>query len=452
MKRRFLVGGVLLCAVSSAAVEPPARIHSVQVAARSADNVTEVEGLASRLRSAGWGPVYAEAATSTALTRVCVGRFETIADATWWKLALRKRGYPDAFIVSRENTDRAEAVAPAGPLTPNFRTPARFASASGNASDAVGTATGTLTAGTEAETGSIGAAEPPAGASGSSTPPASAGRGALAAVRDALTPERRATVDLWLSTTPERNTADATQTRELVTALQPIADGDASTSRSEICRARVAIAHAWHYGGVRRWLTSYHCYGEALALADPGSPEEAECLLQRAGLLMELANSGLGTMEECRRACDLVRERVPVTDERAHSVAALMHAEAFFHDKRYEEALAESAEIERQWPDRRREIAMANVFAGLACERLNRLGDAEEYFKAVVDMRLQTDELFQWRGKRRDLVCDAARRLNYIAIVTEKHAEAKSWRKLLEDRSSHVGVPEAATAGQEVTE
>ena len=45
MKRRFLVGGVLLCAVSSAAVEPPARIHSVQVAARSADNAVEVGGL-----------------------------------------------------------------------------------------------------------------------------------------------------------------------------------------------------------------------------------------------------------------------------------------------------------------------------------------------------------------------------------------------------------------------
>ena len=45
MNRRFLVGGVLLCAVSAAAVEPPARIHSVQVAAHSADNVVEVEGL-----------------------------------------------------------------------------------------------------------------------------------------------------------------------------------------------------------------------------------------------------------------------------------------------------------------------------------------------------------------------------------------------------------------------
>lgn len=332
-------------------------------------------------------------ASSTA-TKVLVGEFETTADGAWWKLALRKRGCPDAFLVTVPNEARKTVAQTTGPLTPNFKPLSGFAAR---------------------ETG------------------------AIDSVRARLQGKPKEDLGRILAEEPEANTAGETETQNLVEALRPVADGDMPASLREACRARIAIAHLWHYGGKRRWLTAYHCYGEALSLAVPGSAEEAECLLQRAALLMELAKSGLGTMEECRRGCRLVAERVPEGNLRARAVAALMHAEALFEEERYSEALDEFLALPDRWPTQRREVAAALVYGGIAAQRLKQSDLATYLLQKAVEIDVEGAEFFQWRGKPRDAKRDAARWLAHIYARQGNATEARKWGDFVRTRPAPSG-------------
>jgi len=347
------------------------------------DQPKEAEAYVELLESQGWSPVFVYEQQGSQWLKVRIGRFETVPDAAWWRLALVNRGYKDAYIANVAFTSGTlQAEGARGPLVPNFKTPKSFAQTD---------------------------------------------RAALTSVRDSLTSQCKGVLDRFVSQTPEWHTGTDTDTVTLVHALQPVADGEVPASKQEICRARIAIAHAWHYGK-RRWLTSYHCYGEALALSEPGSQEEAECLLQRAALLMELTNSGLGTMEDARRATEIVMERVPKENERAHAVAELMHAETLFEEKKYEEALVEFFNLQEKWADKRwREVAGAQVYAGICAANLGRYAEAESFLRPIFSMPLKPEESWYWRGKRRDLEEDAA---GWMAIVCTRQGrpeEGAAW-------------------------
>jgi hypothetical protein len=191
------------------------------------------------------------------------------------------------------------------------------------------------------------------------------------------------------------------------------------------------MANIWHYAKGPKWLTSYHAYGEALAIAQPGSKQEAECLLQRAALLMELANSGKGTMVECRRACLLIRERVSPQFQRVRAVADLIHAEALFNEEKYEESLQEMVNLQTRWPGRWREVAAAQVYAGIACCKLEKLDRAEELLQGVLKMDVKGADFFQWRGTPRSANRDAAQWLAHIAWQKGDAEKAKSYEALV---------------------
>jgi hypothetical protein len=388
--RTLLIAIFALASAAAWTLPPPQRVYSVQVAAVSANRDEQIRDTVTSLTAAGWKPVYTRPTTDTAQTPIWVGQFETQADATWWKLALRRRGYPDAFTVSRDNDTATTPAGARGPLEPNFRTPANFAALPTRALDTLG---------------------------------------------DSMAGARRQVLTTLLSEGPEANTATETETQQLVDSVAPIANGDTRATRLEVCRARLAIAHGWHYGGKRRWLTSYHCYGEALALAPRGSREEAECLLQRAALLLELARSGIGTMEECRYACLRVQEQVATSNTRAQVVSALMHAEALYYDQRYEEAISEFLGLQTRFPDRVREHCMANTYAGIAYAKLGRPAEAEQHLRLVIDAQPEAQDLFVWRGKTRDVQVDASKWLAVICESTGRHDEASSWRRFAKTRS-----------------
>lgn len=378
-------------ASGASAIEPPARLHSVQVGSFAVGDKEGLDASLARLQSGGWGPVLTTASAAVGRTAIWVGEFDTAADAEWWKRSLVAKGFPGAFKVVRANSEGRLPVVSTGPVDRVFKEARRQAS-----SDA----------------------------------------GALTVLGQKLDGSRkRDHLAKFLSSEPEANTADVTETIAMAAELQPVADGDVSASRGEICRARIATAHAWHYGYAREWQKSYQCYGEALALAAPGSPEEAECLVQRAALLMELCRSKQGDdMEACRRACRMVQRRVAATDERAQAVAALMHAETWFHEAKYVRAVEELTAIQTLWPNREREIAMANGYAGVACAMLGRPDDAEVLLTTVIQMDPKGPNAFKWHGEESHLVSQAADWMAHIRISLGDRERAVEWKKFAEAR------------------
>lgn len=222
------------------------------------------------------------------------------------------------------------------------------------------------------------------------------------------------------------NTSD---TQRVIEALLPMANGRSEVSARDVCRARIAIAHAYHYGGGMRWLTAYHAYGEALDVAAANSDEEAECLLQRAALLMELSQSSKGSLADCRRACRIISARVPARCTRVHATAALIHAEALFLEEKYEEALAELQGLSGKWPQCKREIAGAAVFAGIALHKLGRDEEAKALLAEAAGCDMKPDDLFRWKGKFVLPSLDAALWLAALHDRSGNTEEAEVWRQ-----------------------
>jgi hypothetical protein len=382
MKVPILMACIVVLSSAVAGHPPPSQLYVIQVAAISTSHSMAAQELVSRMQQEAWTPVRIQ--STDPFAKVQFGLFETYPDALWWRYALRRRGYPDAFIVPQKNEDRTSGVQCSGPIVPNFKPVSREMKAAS---------------------------------------------GGLEMVRLQAPVRLHANLERLMSETPERNTANSSDTVALISSLQALADGDAPGSLLDVCRARIAVANAWHYGGKPRWLTAYHCYGEALAVAPAGSPEEAECLLQRAALLMELAQSGKATMEECRLACQTVLERVPSHLERPRAVASLIHAEALFNEGRYDECIDEMMAVQAKWPQRCREVAAAKVYEGIACCKRGYFDLAEFVLLGAVDMEIPDGSFFQWRGVPKDPKKDAAQWLAHIYWTVRDTHQARYWER-----------------------
>lgn len=395
MKWMLVCISVSLCSISLA-VRPPEIIHSVQLKSFSGQGAREdATSFAQKVQGSGWSPIRVmELSDSTSSSvKVWFGAFSSYPDADWWKRALQRRGYADAFIVSRANHEVAEATAPNGPLTPNF---ARVQSFSEDKNDPTISCGGELDARLQQE------------------------------------------LQQLFSEEPEKLATDTTETKQLITVLEPLANATLAVSKIAACRARIAIAHAMHYGQLR-WLTAYHAYGEALELADVGSAEHAECLLQRAALLMELSRCGKGDLSEVRRMCELIAETVDPKYQRVRAVAALMHAEALFNESRYDEAIAEFLAISDNYPQRPREIMAAQVYAGIASALQGKDSEARDLLEQVTRAKYGARDFFHWRGKVQDPALDAAKWLVYLGQKNSDTSATMKWQKFHEQLQREYG-------------
>ena len=388
----FTVLVVLGTGSAVCALEAPSQLFTIQLGAFASKS--EADGVVAKLASEGWAPCKVVQVDPSVATRfkVYFGQFETYADADWWKRALRRRGYAEAFNVALPNPKKEGALEPAGPLVPNFRPVKTF----GTKTDVVKTAIQQLPAVLQAH------------------------------------------ACILLSEHPEQIGADTTQTKTIVAVFQAIADGHAGAERQEVCRARVAIANAFHYASLR-WLTAYHAYGEALKIAPVGTDLEAECLLQRAALTMELANSAKGSMNEVRRACTLVKEKVSEQNTRCHAVAHLMYAESLFNEGRFDESLTSFTQIAVKWPQRRREVAAAQVYMGIALARLNQPAEAALVLEQAVSLDVTPQEFFQWRGAKQSPAADAASWLIHCYRELKEPEKADAWKVKLDEFKAQLG-------------
>jgi len=373
--------------VLASEVEPPQEIRTVQIAALP--DPTEIATLITLAKEAGWDPVFVPSTTQTqALQRVCVGRYETIADAFIAKNLLRNSGYPDAFMVTLPNPQGSTATsANRGPGTKIFIAPKGFARRFAD------------------------------------LPPG------LSKVRVG---GKEKSVEEVLRGHWSASSQTEEESNELITELLPIANGEVQASQAHVARARMNIGHSYQYRRGGQNLAALQSYTEALEVAEPGSVEEAECLVERAALLMQLARSGKGTMEEVRRACRIAERRIAPERNKFRATAALMNAETLLIDKRWEEGLAALQAIQNQYRQQRREHLAATLMSGVALLHLNRTAEAEGVFRQMLATPVDTKDQFFSVQKPGGYHSDAALWLAHIAYRRGDEVEAQRLKRYSE--------------------
>jgi hypothetical protein len=168
--------------------------------------------------------------------------------------------------------------------------------------------------------------------------------------------------------------------------LVPVACGEVVASPEERYTAMWLLARVYHAMGWR--TTAYRAYREIeTVVTDPR--DQARCLVEQAGLLMELARSDLGRLFDCRLLASQVLQEFEASEDPIRqrcATAALMGAETWLWERDYPRCVVESLAVAETYADVRREWAVAMMTAGYALKELDRYDEALSTLMEVVNV------------------------------------------------------------------
>jgi tetratricopeptide (TPR) repeat protein len=151
-----------------------------------------------------------------------------------------------------------------------------------------------------------------------------------------------------------------------------VANGEIASAAAHRVMAMRRIAWIIHNVQGDR-LRAYQAYSEIERFTG-SEAVRATCLTERAGLLMELARSSKGQIEESRDLCERALTVLSESQAQPRALLRLMRMETFAHEGRDDVALAEAsalAEELRGRPETQREYFMALVWIGRNAASLN---------------------------------------------------------------------------------
>ena len=406
MKSLILYVVICLSTVPVFSLDPPARIHSVQVGAFKYDNQATAEGVKQNLIGESWSPVFIVPNSINTLLQVRVGAFESKIEAMWAKLELRKRGYHDAYEVSEINTKKEFLTVNKNPIPLIFEKTDIY-------KDSIPSETI------------------------KSIKEIWNNQNRLEMLQNYIAQNQElqnsginlARIYLWRA----QLLRDRSIVDEVYSNLREIADGTIPVSREECAEARFWIAQIYHYYKNKR-VKAYHAYSEAMNLCQKGSELEANCLLERAAVMLELARDNIATFYEVRRDCEKVIENVPTMYEQQCAVSELMHAESWYfeHIKKNEDVLdkmyQEMNDFVKKYSHRRRESVSAYSYLGYAAAAQKDFENMEKYFRKATEYKLNEDEMFAWKGKVTNPYCNIAEIMIQAFKIDGRTSEIERWK------------------------
>ncbi len=216
------------------------------------------------------------------------------------------------------------------------------------------------------------------------------------------------------------------------TAL-PVADGRHAATPQDRYNAMWLTARTYHALNWRR--TAYRAYREIETVCtDPR--DRVRCLVEQAGLLMELARSESGRLADCRLlAGRIAQEFAGSEDPEIRELAAtaeLMAAETWYYDFERERCIEETERLRQRYPDLTRVWAMATLFQATSHWTSRRSEEAIPLFQEILDRP-------DWDAERDDfpglnLRAGAARGIAHRHEALGRLDEAEQWwNRVLEE-------------------
>jgi len=169
--------------------------------------------------------------------------------------------------------------------------------------------------------------------------------------------------------------------------FQEIAEGKIACPPEDRVEAMIRVGHLIH-GVHKDRKRAYRLYKEIYNLSQTLS-QRTEALTQLSGIMMELARSDKGNLEECRIFYENALEEIPIDFVFSRSTIELMHLETWSHEKNHKKCIEEAEIYISKYPDYKRNLSMCKLFLGISKVNLGLNKEAKEIFEEIVQMDLE---------------------------------------------------------------
>jgi hypothetical protein len=351
----FLSAIVILVPYSGSA----AKCFTIQVGALPTE--TEGKQLANSFIAKGYSPVFVKHIAPH--YKVFVGKFDYHMDAFVWKKLLRAGDCPDAFEHSFDAAQVADVQSPNRTPFPRLRSLPydSIISVTDHQID-------------------------------QSSPPVSTIRSLIEAkktdeARAALIQEidSRPTTDPirgWATLALGRLSLRADEQANAQHLLSQVADLSVAARRQDVRDALFALS--WIDHDQRDQVKAYRGFGD-LAEISAHAQTRARCRVEQIGIMFEMAQSGIGTLEEVRTACGQFLESTAPEFRNYRATVELMSLETYFFDGDYQKLIDLGKQFIAKYPDIKREYGAARQWIAIGFAYLDDYENAIGWFLRVLD-------------------------------------------------------------------
>lgn len=174
----------------------------------------------------------------------------------------------------------------------------------------------------------------------------------------------------------------------------PVVNGEIKARRLDRIKAMRRVAWTYHIEGDR--LTAYRAYRELeqwTASDLMRTIAQVEC----AGILMEMARSEKGSLEDCRRECQKVLTMAPERFIKQCATAELMYFESYYFENDYDKCIILGEKFlqkYRSYPECKREISAALCFTAQSYARNIKYEETIRLLLELVNMKLTPQDEF----------------------------------------------------------
>jgi hypothetical protein len=401
--------------------DPPPTGYAVQVGV--VKETTNETLLKDELKKQGWSNVgVIDSQDKSGARRVVVGRFPSYADAEWERLALRRRGFGDAFITTATTAMPWSDWRIDGPDTTVFgRNPApptqtrdartgkleaRAAVVPGTLSERTGFPEFLRTRGNQGN-------------------PKRNPADGMELVR--LTPLVEADKDLRELVTEayRANAPTKEQNAVLLDRLMPLArNAGGKLSPRDTALARLAVARVEQSYRMRK-LTAYRAYAEVLDYCAAHPELEDVARIARLAMAASLLEVSLGKypLSDVRRAA---AHLYGTGDRNIDARIAVYSAAMLSHDRRADQSTQAFRIIADHYADYNNVVANALLFEGVNHQFLGRPDQALTAFQAASEIPIADGAIAVYRGKPMSAQRLALNGIQHITVADRKSTEALS--------------------------
>jgi tetratricopeptide (TPR) repeat protein len=209
--------------------------------------------------------------------------------------------------------------------------------------------------------------------------------------------------------------------------FQKIAEGKVAAPPEIRHNAMMRVAKMIH--GEKDRTKAFKAFKELYELS-PGDEQKSESLKHLGALMMEMARSSKGTLEETRIFMENSLDEIPIDMVEARATIEQMHMESWYYEDNYEKTIEEGHEILQNsdiYP--MKIIATCHLFMGLAYGNSDNYDEAIKSLNAILDMPLGPED--RWKAipdfKKHSLIW-----MINLSKRYELDQAAKKWEETME--------------------
>jgi tetratricopeptide (TPR) repeat protein len=212
--------------------------------------------------------------------------------------------------------------------------------------------------------------------------------------------------------------------------FEQVARGQIPAQEAIRLEAMVRCAKLYHAGKDR--VKTLQAYRECSDITDRTSFDPA-LHLEIAGLYMELARSGAGSLDDCIHECNLVINVVNIPAV-TRATAMQMKAECFYFQKKYDLAISQAKEILEKTPEVKTMCMLAEFYSGLSYLGKRYYYEAVRSFDKVINNYSDKDNLrgndlrrssLLYKGKSYLLMGDKERAKGIFSSILKNYPQSK---------------------------